>query len=726
MLRALFTYVKNIPMKIKVLTLTVALAIVALFSAFHQNEAHEEREAIILNGVLTVIYNMHVNPKPINDDFSKEVYDTYLERIDRGKRFLIQNDVDQLKKYQLEIDDQVNRRSFEFFDLSVELLDMSVDRAKRVFKKISEEALDMDRDDSYELDGEKKEYAQDEEELAARWKQGFHYDVLSRYYRSKKSQDAKLDSLAADKEVELKSDKELWDDAKEKAIERTEDWFQRLDQLRRSDRFEAYLSAVTNYFDPHTSYFNPKEKDDFDINMGGKLEGIGARLSIDGDYTKVMKIIPGGPAWKGKELEVNDLITTVKEEGEEPLDITGMRLDDVVTHIRGKKGTIVVLTVQKPDGTVQDITIERDEVIIDESFARSLIIGKEGVVNNIGYIYLPKFYSSFEKEDGNSCAADVAYEIDKLKKANVNGMVLDLRNNVGGSLRDVIDMTGLFIKDGPIVQVKSREKKPQVYDDPDNGVDYTGPLVVMVNEYSASASEILAAALQDYGRAIIVGSKATFGKGSVQRFLDLDRIYSGSNDVKPLGNLKISLQKFYRINGGSTQLKGVESDIQLPDAYMYVKTGEKEYENALEWTKIDALKYNQDVVQLERIDEVKKRSADRVAKDADFQLMEESAKLLKKNKDETLIPLNSKAYADYMESKENESEKFDDLFSDTIAGLGVRNLKADIKYIESDTSRVARNEDWIDGVKKDFYIEEVLYIMKDMMMLEPSFTSAKK
>lgn len=722
-----YTKFKNLPMKIKVLIFCLAVSVITLFAAFQTNEAYEEREGIILDGVLNVVQNMHVNPKPIDDSFSQEVFDRYLERIDGGKRFLIQSEVDMLSMHKDDIDNQVKRRTFEFFDTSVVVLDAALNRTKEIYEELKEEKLSYDEDIVFQLDGKKRSYASDRDGLKDFWRSSLKYDVLNRLRRAEKGEKERLDSLAEGVEKKIKTREELLEKAEKEAKKSVDRWFERLDKLRRSDRFEAYLGAITNYFDPHTDYFNPKEKEDFDINMGGKLEGIGARLSSDGEVTKVASIIPGGPAWKGKELQNKDVILAAREEdAETAVDLTGMRLDDVVQHIRGKKGTVVVLTIQKTDGTVKDITIERDEVIIDESFARSLIIGKDDVIGNIGYIYLPKFYSSFEREGGNSCAADVAYEITKLKDNKVGGIILDLRNNTGGSLKDVVDMTGLFIKEGPIVQVKSRNKKPYIYDDPSGDVLYDGPIIVMVNEMSASASEILAAALQDYGRAVIVGSEYTFGKGSVQRFLDLDRVYTGNDDIKPLGNLKISLQKFYRVNGGSTQKKGVISDIILPDNYMYVKTGEKEYENALAWSEIDPLEYSQDVLKVSNLEALKANSNKRVSSSEEFNLIKKSAQIIKDNRDKSEISLSMDKYNTLMDAKEAESKEFEHLFKDPVEGLSANNMEIDLKYINDDESRVARNEDWVKGVKKDFYIEEVLYIMKDMIDADPSLSLTKK
>jgi carboxyl-terminal processing protease len=730
------------------------LGAVLTLGAFYPSDnvpPYEEREAVILHGVLTFIKQAHVNPKPIDDDFSKAVFKMYLERIDNGKRFLIKEDIDKLKVDELSIDNQVNARTLDFFDVSLVMLENGVKRGESIFTDIiTNHKFDFDKLEIIELDNDKKVWANDEAGLKDVWRKYLKYDIVQKFDRKKSKQD---DAIEKDKEAQLeidfkrknsasdekenteekepliiKTDAELLAAAQVDTKENFEDWFERLNKLRRSDRFETYLGAITNYFDPHTGYFNPKEKQDFDINMGGKLEGIGARLSIEDDYTKVVSIIPGGPAHIGAELEVDDLIMAVTQEGEdEATDIVGWRISDVVQKIRGKKGTVVKLTTKKKDGTIVDISIERDQVIIDQSFARSVLLDFPGTANNIGYIKLPKFYSSFENEDGNSCAKDVAKEIEKLKGEDVNGIILDLRNNTGGSLSDVVDMTGLFIEEGPIVQVKPKNRKAYVHSDTDSNVQYDGPLIVMTNHLSASASEILAAALQDYGRAIIVGSNSTFGKGSVQRFFNLDKAFSGKNDdMKPLGNLKISMQKFYRVDGGSTQLKGVTPDIILPDNYHYIQTGEKEYDNALEWTEIEKKEYSQNVVELNNKSKIVALSKERVENNENFQLILDNAARLKKNRDFSQYPISIKEYQAVIDQRVEEAKKFKNLFEDDVQYLNVENMGIDTSYINSDESRIARNEVWIEGLKKDIYLEETLKIIRDLINNEDSYSAIEE
>ena len=692
---------------IRLLVFAVVGAFSLLFGSFHISENDTEKEKVIQDVLLRVLNQAHFDPADINDEFSKEVYTTFLEYVDGRKRFFTTADIDQLSVYELEIDDHVNTGSLEFFDLAVELLQFRIDQAEQFYQEVLEQPFDFNVTESYEFDPDKKEYTSNISELKERWRKALKYDVLVKL-------ESKVNRQEEDSEVEQLSFEELEKQSREDVLKNYNRWYKNFKKVKRSDRFEAYLNSLAHAFDPHSDYFNPKEKQDFDINMGGKLEGIGARLRSEGDLTKVVFVVPGGPVWRNKTIEVNDYILKVKQKDEEPVDVFGMRLDDVVAMIRGDKGTFVTLTIKKKDETVIDVELERDVVNIEESFARSVKLDLPGTAENIGYIHLPKFYSSFEGEEGNSCAVDVAREIEKLKEDNVNGIILDLRNNGGGSLRDVVNMSGLFIEDGPIVQVKSPNRKPYVYKDEDEDVKYTGPLVVLVNSFSASASEILAAALQDYKRAVIVGSQS-FGKGTVQRFIDLDRAVRGSSEHKPLGELKITMQKFYRINGGSTQLKGVSPDINLPDRYSKIDVGEREYPNSMAWSEIGGLDYDQDVFLVDDLTYIKKRSQDRVAQNDQFKLISEQAQVFKENRDKTEYSLNFKEFRNYLDDKDEESKRFDDLLKEDIEFLNVTNLESDFESINLDETTKARNEDWIKSIKKDIYIAESLSIISDLI-----------
>ncbi len=715
----------------------VALLGFYFFGMSPKDPINLDKEAMTLQSLIQVIEYVHFSPKKIDDELSKSVYKNYLKQIDGAKRYLTQEDLKILGQYELQIDNQINARTFEFFNASLPILENGIKKAENYFDEIIEGPFIFDNDILLETDYDKVDFAKNDTDLKLRWKNNIDYEVMSRWVQKIERQN-KIGSTDED-EVELNDDEEVITEKEEEVANKTEDelkldaikevkkrykdFFSRMGKLRRSDRMDAYLGSISSYFDPHTNFFSPKEKEDFDINMGGKLQGIGARLQTDGDETKIFSLVVGGPAWLTKKIEDNDIIVKVAQKGEEAVDITGMRVDDVVQLVRGKKGTTVILTLRKKDNTLQDVAIVRDEVQLEDSKAKSVILNMPNDVQNIGYINLPKFYNSFESDGGNSCAIDVATEIKKLKAQNVNGIILDLRNNSGGSLLDVVDMTGYFIEEGPIVQVKGREPKPMIHNDKDSEVLYDGPLVIMVNQFSASASEIIAAALQDYKRAIIVGSNSTFGKGTVQRFYNLDNAVRGYNELKPLGNVKMTTQKFYRINGGSTQKKGVVPDIIFPDIYHYIKFGEKEYENVMEWTEIAPVLFSQNVAVIENMDRIRKNSENRMALNNNFKLILESAQKLKENRDNSEIPLKLSKYKELVDKRNSESKKFENLMKEEISHLQISNLPEDMRNIKMDEKNIAKNEAFIKDLKKDIYLEETMYILRDMIKNEKSFAS---
>ncbi len=705
------------------------------------------KEKVIQDAVMGILDQYHYDPENIDDEFSIEAYDYFLNYVDSRRRYYTQEDLSKLEQYKTLIDDQFNEGSFEFFNIATELLDARVDGLESIYKDILSKPFDFTVDEDFEFDPEKKGWAKNDASQLERWRQQLKYDVLSQLTslldKQEKAQkrltagpsedddteetedtrEAKEKAIERDKELVAKSSAQLEIDSRAKVLEDYVKWYKSFQKVRRSDRFESYLNTFAHMFDPHSDYFNPKEKQDFDINMGGKLEGIGARLRTEGDLTKVVSIVPGGPVWKNKEIEVNDYILKVRqEEDEESRDVFGMRIDDVVSQIRGKKGTHVVLTIQKKDGSIIDVELERDVINILESFAKSAIIDLGGVINNIGYIDLPKFYSSFDGPDGTSCAVDVAKEIKKLKANNVNGIILDLRNNGGGSLSDVVDMSGLFIEDGPIVQVKPRERSPYIYKDEDADVKYDGPLIVMINSFSASASEILAAAMQDYDRAIIVGSQS-FGKGTVQRFIDLDRAVKGNNEFKPLGQLKLTMQKFYRVDGGSTQLKGVSPDIEFPDRFRRIDVGEREYPNAMEWSQLSPLEFEQNVFKVPNRETLRLRSEQRQATSDEFALLKEQGDWYKASKDKTSYSLNLDEHQAYLAEKKKQSDKYKDILGDAIETLHIKNLPEDIEAISLDEKTEATNQDWLKALNKDIYLEETMTIMRDIIQ-DVNYTAA--
>ncbi len=692
---------------------------------FHRQEiwptaaASPQKEAQLMRGILVGLERFHFDPKRVDDDLSHQVFHFYLKQLDGGKRFFTQADINQLLAFETQIDDQAQAGTFEFFNRTMEFYDQALQKTQGWYRQILANHMGFSQEAYIEVDGDKVNWAKSDDELRQRWELWLKYEVLSRLN----------EALSAQEKPDFKGEKKdfttLEAEARQKVLEVYDRWFKRLQRRDRDRRLEGYLNAFIGVFDPHSGYFSPQEKADFDVNMSGKLEGIGARLQSDGEKTTVMEIVPGGPAHKQKELEVKDVILKVAQGDEEPVDVMGMEIGDVVAKIRGPKGTTVRLTVQKPDGSIKVISIVRDVVITEEAMAKSLIISTKGSTDKIGYIYLPKFYADFTPQGVTSCAEDVAKEIEKLKRENVKGIILDLRNNGGGSLRDVVRMSGFFIESGPIVQVKSRNRAPEINEDTDSRVQYSGPLIIMVNGGSASASEIIAAALQDYGRALIVGTRFTYGKGTVQRFWDLD--YSTQDpSVKPLGQMKVTIQKFYRITGQTTQLEGVKPDIVLPDNYNYLDYGERENEYSMPATSIEPLPFSQKVYSVAPVlDQLKKENARRVKADPTFQKIEENAQRLRRQKDRTRIPVQLKAFREQEKKMEEEAKHFENMLT-PIEDFVIANLSADLPHIQSDSSRISRNESWLNERQKDIQLYETLRIMQDMIRLNTLASSNKR
>ncbi len=698
-------------MKIKGLLLLLAIPVVIFIAAKKPTVENADKDKVLIQAILSGLGQMHYQPQDINDDFSKRVFELYLDRLDGTKLFFLQEDVERLEKYKLEIDDEVSMSSFKFFEEATGILQRRKEEAKSIYEDLLSKPFNFSVDESIELDDEKKQHAKTKEEVTELWRKALKYRVLARIVDKQESQEK--DKEEGKKDVEIKSFKTLEKEAREKELKIHNDWFKRLNEQDHRDQISTYLNSITSAFDPHSNYLAPKKKENFDIQMSGRLEGIGAQLREEDDQIKVVRIVPGSASWRQKELEVDDIITSVGQGEEETVDVVGMRLDDAVRLIRGKKGTEVRLTVKKVDGTTKIIPIIRDIVVLDESYAKSTIINYDKIDKKIGFISLPKFYADFTKTGGRYCSSDVAKEVEKLNGENVDGIILDLRNNGGGSLNDVVKMSGLFIEAGPIVQVKSKDGAPKVLKDKDYQTQYDGPFVIMVNSGSASASEIMAAAMQDYNRAVIVGSATTFGKGTVQRFLDLDQAVSSFEDMKPLGAVKLTTQKFYRIDGTTTQLKGVVPDVVLPDRYSYIQTGEKKHDHPMEWDEIEKAEYKK-TNHIKNIGSIVQASKLRTSTNKTFTMINENAKELKEERDDPFDSLNFDKFKAEQEERTQRAKRYEDMFED-IPGLELANLTSDNDYIQSDSSRIARFDDWHDGLKSDIYLEETLMIMNDLI-----------
>jgi len=666
------------------------------------------KDKLLIDLITYVLEKGHYDAKTIDDGFSKEVYKDYLDAIDPLKRFFYEEDVKEFVVYQDKIDDQIRGKDLTFFNLTHDKLLERMKEVRGIYKEILAEPFDFSEDEDINTNYEEIDYISSRAELKERWRKQLKFSTLANYYNSKEDQEKALEK---DSSLQVKSDVELEKEAREAILTSMDEYFDFSEELERKDYFSVYINAIVEEFDPHTFYFAPQEKDRFDIAMSGKLEGIGARLQKKSDNITIMEVISGGPAWLSDKLSEGDIILKVKQEDEaNPVSIVGMRLDDAVNLIKGPKDSKVTLTVKKKMmGNIEDITITRDIVELEETYAKSALVNKNG--KEFGLINLPKFYFDMENYADRNAASDVEKEIIRLKKAGMEGLVLDLRNNGGGSLKTVVDIAGLFIEKGPVVQVKSKGVGQEILEDTDPSILWDGPLVILVNELSASASEILAAAMQDYKRAIIIGSKQTYGKGTVQNVIDLNQTVR-SNEYGDLGALKLTTQKFYRVNGGSTQLEGVKSDVVVPDRYSFIDIGEKDYENPLPWDQIKAAKYKIWDGYIDFEDAIK-NSNKRMSNNAQLNLIAENAKWVKDQRDEETYPLNYTAYQNHRLLTEEDAKRFDAI-SDYTSNLSYESLPYEVELYSNDTILKEKRDRWHTSLTSDVYIEEAINVLEDI------------
>ncbi|WP_029037787.1 carboxy terminal-processing peptidase [Salinimicrobium xinjiangense] len=692
--------------KLLVLVLLFAAASCS-FTTKTFNDPNKDKTLIEL--ITYVLQNGHYDAREVDDAFSAEVYKDYLNAIDPLKRYFYASDVEEFQKYETLIDDEIKNSEINFFDLTHARLVERMAEAEGMYREILKQPFDFNAKEELDTDYSKRGYATDKEEMKERWRKQLKFSAISNFYDIKKEQERELEN---DPGYAAKSDVELEKEARELTLNSLEEYFDFSSDLERKDWFSVYVNAIVEEFDPHTFYFAPQDKDRFDMAMSGKLEGIGARLQKKNDNVKIVEVISGGPAWRGEEVEVGDEIIKVKQEDEkEAVSVVGMRLDDAVNLIKGPKGSKVTLTLKKVDGTLKEVEITRDVVEIEETYAKAAVVEKDA--RKYGVINLPKFYFDMENYSERNAASDVKKEIIRLKKEGMDGLVLDLRNNGGGSLKTVVDIAGLFIKEGPIVQVKSKLEGQEVLKDNDPSILWDGPLVILVNELSASASEILAAAMQDYKRAVIIGSKQTYGKGTVQNVLDLNR-WVRNSDLGDLGALKITTQKFYRVNGGSTQLEGVKSDVVVPDRYSFIDIGEKDMNNPLPWDQIQAASFKEWEGYID-FEETLSNSQKRMANNEHIDLIRENAEWIRDQRNNTIYPLNFEEYRREMEQNEEQAKRFDKI-SEYESNLTYQSLPYELDLFAVDTVLAEKRKRWHKSLSSDIYMEEAVHVLEDMKM----------
>lgn len=681
----------------------------------------DPREATLSETVLQLLEREHLLHKKIDDSVSQEAFKQYLDRLDAGKLFLLQSDRKALGKYADQIDDELRAGNLVLAHEGEKIFEQRVEQVSKMVADILAKPMNHDDDETVELDPKKVQPPATEDELRDRWRKKLELEVLERVgtmedrlaAEAKAKSDPKKKTEAKksdDRSLPLASIPKTFAEQEAKArADLAKSYASRFARLREPGKLDAaadLVNAVTASLDPHTDYLPPSDKANFDIEMSGSLEGIGAALREKDDYIEVSELIPGGAAWRQGGLSPGDLILSVSNEGQDPVDIVNMRLDDVVKMIRGKKGTVVTLHIRKADGHEETLSITRDVVVIEEAYARAALLNKKGAPQ-IGYIHLPSFYGTGKR----TSAKDLDRLFGVMKTKKVAGVILDLRSNGGGLLQDAVDITGELIDQGPVVQVRDSRGKKDVLGDDEKGVTYDGPLVVLVDQFSASASEILAGALQDYHRAVIVGTASTHGKGTVQTLADLDRVSGSKQD---LGVLKLTIEQFFRVSGDSTQRHGVTPDILLPNPNGYIESGETSLDHALPFVHIDGVPHD-DWHLTAKIPDLVAKSGARVTKDPLLSKIANAVAVLKTRKEDTKVPLATKAWEDRRKQQKAELDAASPDMEKATPRLAVTTLEDTPVPAPGPGGKTDdRLTKWKDSLARDPWVDECVSILSDM------------
>ena len=701
----------------KFLPVILVLTGASFFLAFQSQgkidvENPKSKYTKVLRNVNLLLQEGHYSPKKIDDAFSKQAFKKFIEDLDGDKNIFLQSDIDEFRKFESKLDDELTGADLESFFAINEVYLKRLNEASLYYKALLSKPFDFTSNESVTMDPEKLNFPSSEAQRADTWRKRLKYVVLDMYVASQEEREKNKDK----KDFKVKADSTLEREARDQARRQIERFFAtRKNRETNDENFSTFINAITGTMDPHTNYFPPVDLRSFNETMSGRFYGIGAQLKEDDGKIKIASLVSGGPAWKSGDLKENDEIIKVAQGKDEPVDVTGFAVTDAVKLIRGAtKGSEVKLTIRKIDGSIKVISLLRDDIKLEDTFAKSAIVNG---THKIGYIYLPEFYADFERPNGSRCAADVSKEIEKLKAEKVDGIVLDLRGNGGGSLYDVVQMAGLFIEEGPICQVKGRDEKANILKDRDKSVQYTGPFAVMVDETSASASEIFAAAIQDYKRGVIIGSTSTYGKGTVQRNIPLNPVSENnifaSKKSDDLGTVKLTLQKFYRINGGATQLKGVTPDIVLPDRLEFIKFREKDNPNALKWDEIGKADYKTWNSSFST-DAVVSVANEEVNKSATFSKIKTNVQWLEKNADR-VYSLNLAKFKQDQKELKSVYKQIEDLYK-LSKPLDVRNISADTAAIGEAKDKIEKNKQWIKRLSDDIFIDETVKVLNQMIV----------
>jgi carboxyl-terminal processing protease len=689
----------------------------------------DPREGVLASAASALLGQEHVLARPIDDSVSKEAFHGLIDELDASKLFLLESDVQKLARFETDMDDELRAGDLVLGRKAAALLASRRRLVADVVARILVAPLDFTGNESFETDPKKRAFCKTEEELAMRWRSVLKLQVLERTQeledilerrahpkpdapssKAADPDDAKRDAAAEKALGEIPATFEGRRDKVQKEVaSRYATQFTRLATVDKLTPAETFINALNSAFDPHTNYLPPAEEAELGIALTGRLEGIGATLREQEHYILVNELVPGGAAWQQGKLEAGDLILSVAQEGKEPVDVMDMPIGKVVSMIRGPKGTVVVLKVKKPDETLKTISITRDVVRIEASYARGAILKTKGS-GEVGYVHLPGFYGESRKPGERNATDDMRTILTQLTKKGVTSLVFDLRGNGGGLLTHARDIAGLFVKEGPVVQTKDGKGVVEVLRDKDPSVAFSGNVVVLVDRFCASAAEIVAGALQDYERAVVAGTSATHGKGTVQAVIDLDQQTHAKGD--PLGLYKVTVQEYFRVSGGSTQLKGVVPDVLLPDPTSFVESGERTLPHAIPWSTIDAVSFVK-TPHAWKAAGLAAASTARTSANADLATVTKFATIMEARKDKTVKPLERAAWqAEYKRAKA-ELDALDPKKHEVKALMEVAPL-ATQGGTPQDPRTQRQLDKWKDGLARDLWVDETTRILADM------------
>lgn len=650
----------------------------------------DKNATLLLKKIVSVVEEQHLKPKTIDNTLSKEVFDFYLSQIDPNKEFLTQKDVASLQQYESQIDEELTNGTFVFFNQALQQLKKGIQKAEKYSQIAVNSSLDFSFSEQLEIQSDKLKPAANDKALKERWRKMVKYMVLEQLWT-----------------IQNQSPTLGFGEQKKRAVEHVKrlltSRFQKTNAFTKQERLHQYVNSFLKVHDVQTEYLSKEQKEKWNEDFTRTLVGIGTRLQIIDEYPQVMELTIGGPAWKSQRIEEGDVILKIGELNQAPLDAMGMSIEKVISLLRGKTGTTVQLTVKKANAIIEEIPIARAKIDLDR--AMCFLLEDKLQKKKIGYIRLPRFYVG---EEGS--AADVLTHIELLNEKGIEGIVFDVRNNKGGASRQAIKIMGYFLEGGIVMQGQYRNGTERILEDSDETAQYKGQLLVLTNSRSGSASELFAGTMQDYQRAVIVGGKATFGKGTIQQFVDLET--TTNQETHRFGEIKMTVGKFFTASGRSPQYKGIQPDIILPDDDAFVKSGERTYEYSIPHRNLSLTNVSPSVVSSIDLEKLKKLHLQRLKTNERFQLATKKALSIKEGKGNNLLSLDYKRFKLNKEKTTQEKEVFEEIFS-PIEGFKISILPQ--LTTQQDSASILQNQRWIQALQKDPYVYECFWIVSDML-----------